>query len=98
MAYVKRDTRQKFRRAPRRRVCHFCAKHIEEIDYIKLVTDMKRPFDKEGKEGDRFPRIITERGRILPRRVSGICLKHQRALATAVKRARNMALLPFQDE
>ena len=63
----------------RRKVCKFCTQ--------KLVADYKNP------EGLR--RFVTERGKILPRRITGTCAKHQRALAREVKRARALALLPY---
>jgi len=64
----------------RRRVCKFC---VDKIDYISY-KDMKllTPF-------------IPERGKIQPRRISGTCAKHQRALQTAIKRARTLALIPY---
>ena len=65
---------------PRRRVCHFCVDKIEFIDF---------------KEVSRLSRYVSDRGRIQPRRRSGVCARHQRALSTAIKRARHMALLPF---
>lgn len=83
-----------YRQGPRRRVCSFCANKVDEIDYIKLAAEINKGYDPHSKE-DQRPRYITEKGRILPRRMSGVCVKHQRALATAVKRARIMGLLPF---
>lgn len=65
---------------PRRKVCRFC---VEK----NLVPDYK---DVKLLRG-----FITERGKIVPRRISGCCAKHQRQLTTAIKRARTMALLPF---
>jgi small subunit ribosomal protein S18 len=67
----------------RRRVCKFC---VEKIDYIGY-KDVKllAPF-------------IPERGKIQPRRMSGVCAKHQRALQTAIKRARHIALVPYVTE
>ena len=67
---------------PRRRkkVCVFCADKVAFIDY---------------KDSAKLRKFISERGKILPRRVSGTCAVHQRELNTAIKRARNMALLPF---
>jgi small subunit ribosomal protein S18 len=64
----------------RRKVCRFCAEHINSVDY----KDVKalRPF-------------ITERGKIVPRRISGNCAKHQRLLTKTILRARFMALLPY---
>lgn len=64
----------------RKKVCVFCEEKINYIDY---------------KDSARLRKFITERGKILPRRISGTCAKHQRELNTAIKRARNMALLPF---
>ena len=66
-------------RRPRRKVCQFCVDKVEHIDY---------------KEIARLRRYINERGKILPRRMSGTCAKHQRDLNTAIKRARQVALLP----
>jgi len=76
---VKKETKTRFRR-PRRKVCHFCAGKVKEIDY-KDITALKK--------------YVTERGKILPRRTSGNCAKHQRALTNAIKRARILALLPY---
>ncbi|MBQ9442260.1 MAG: 30S ribosomal protein S18 [Selenomonadaceae bacterium] len=70
-------------RRPRRKVCAFCVDKIEQIDY---------------KDAARLRRFITERGKILPRRISGNCAKHQRQVTIAIKRARNIALLPFTAE
>ncbi|HVR44484.1 MAG TPA: 30S ribosomal protein S18 [Thermoanaerobaculia bacterium] len=64
----------------RKRVCKFCVEKIEYIDY----KDMKM-----------LQQFIPERGKILPRRISGTCALHQRKLQNAIKRARIMALLPF---
>jgi len=63
----------------KKRVCKFCVQKLK-IDY---------------KDADTLRRFITERGKILPRRITGTCAKHQRALAVAIKRARIIALLPF---
>jgi small subunit ribosomal protein S18 len=65
---------------PRKRVCSFCADKATHIDY-KDVSKLKK--------------YITERGKILPRRISGNCSKHQRQLTISVKRARQVALLPY---
>lgn len=70
-------------RRPRKKVCTFCVDKIEHIDY---------------KDVGRLKRFTTERGKILPRRVSGNCAKHQRQVTIAIKRARNIALLPFTAE
>ena len=67
-------------RRPRRKVCAFCVDKVENIDY---------------KDAAKLRRFITERGKILPRRISGNCAKHQRQVTIAIKRARNIALLPF---
>ena len=63
----------------RKKVCRFCANKAK-IDY---------------KDADGLRRFTTERGKILPRRITGTCAKHQRELATAIKRARSICLLPF---
>jgi small subunit ribosomal protein S18 len=70
-------------RKPRRKVCSFCVDKVEDIDY---------------KDVAKLRRYVTERGKILPRRISGNCAKHQRQLTSAIKRARNVALLPFTCE
>ncbi|HHW08720.1 MAG TPA: 30S ribosomal protein S18 [Firmicutes bacterium] len=64
----------------RRKVCSFCVDKIESIDF---------------KEVGRLRRYLTERGKLLPRRISGNCAGHQRQLTKAVKRARQIALLPY---
>ncbi|NPV53417.1 MAG: 30S ribosomal protein S18 [Firmicutes bacterium] len=74
--------RERGRRA-KRRVCSFCVDKIESIDY---------------KDTGRLRKYVTERGKILPRRISGNCAKHQRQLTIAIKRARHVALLPFTAE
>lgn len=71
---------KKRRGRKRRKICSFCANKVETIDY---------------KDTKRLQRYITERGKILPRRITGNCAKHQRELTKAIKRARIMALLPF---
>ena len=70
-------------RRGRKKVCYFTQNHIEHIDF---------------KDVDLLKRFITERGKILPRRVTGTSAKYQRKLAIAIKRARHMALLPFVKE
>ncbi|MBI4530845.1 MAG: 30S ribosomal protein S18 [Candidatus Latescibacteria bacterium] len=65
------------------KVCRFCENREEQIDY---------------KDEKRLRRFITERGKIIPRRMSGACAKHQREVMTAIKRARHLALLPFSSE
>ncbi|EGT5175791.1 30S ribosomal protein S18 [Clostridioides difficile] len=68
------------KRRKKKRVCQFCADKNTKIDY---------------KSTQRLQKYITERGKILPRRISGTCAKHQRELTVAIKRARNIALLPY---
>ena len=67
----------------RRKVCQFCADKVEHIDY---------------KDAAKLRRFISERGEILPCRMTGTCAKHQRELTVAIKRARVIALLPFVSE
>ena len=64
----------------RKKVCIFCADKVEFIDY---------------KDSAKLRKFISERGKILPRRISGTCAEHQRELNTAIKRARQVALLPY---
>ncbi len=71
--------RDKIRR-PRRKVCQCCVDHVDHVDYKDMAT---------------LRRFVSERGKILPRRVTGICAKHQRKINLAIKRARAIALLPF---
>lgn len=66
-----------------KKVCVFCVEKVDEIDY-KDVTRLKR--------------FVSERSKILPRRVTGTCAKHQRELTTAIKRARHLALLPYTSD
>lgn len=67
----------------RKRVCRFCVDKVEAVDY---------------KDINRLIKFVTERGKIVPSRVSGTCAKHQRKLAQAIKRARYLALLPYTAE
>ena len=64
----------------RKKVCSFCVDKIDYIDY---------------KDTAKLRRLMSERGKILPRRTTGTCAMHQRQLTTAIKRARHVALLPF---
>lgn len=64
----------------RKKVCAFCVDKVETIDY---------------KDAAKLRRFTSERAKILPRRVTGTCAYHQRELTTAIKRARNIALLPY---
>lgn len=72
----------KARRA-KKKVCIFCVDKVDSIDY---------------KDTGKLRRYISERGKIVPRRISGNCAKHQRQLTVAIKRARQIALLPFVAE
>lgn len=83
-----RDSRDSGRRGgkmrrSKKKVCAFCVDKAESIDY---------------KDTAKLRKYVTERGKILPRRISGTCAKHQRQLTASVKRARNIALLPFTTE
>ncbi|MFA5449165.1 MAG: 30S ribosomal protein S18 [Clostridia bacterium] len=89
---------QRGKRPPRRKVCTFCVNKIDEIDYIALAKEIEKSDKGYDKSGEKRPRYITEKGKILPRRMSGACVKHQRSLAQAIKRARQMALLPFKGD
>jgi small subunit ribosomal protein S18 len=71
------------KRFPRKKICRFCSDKITDIDY---------------KDVKRLRNLITERGKIIPRRISGNCARHQRQLGIAIKRARNIALVPFTAE
>ena len=84
MAFQKSDKPARPRRAggfrSRRKVCVFCSEKAKPIDYKDVATLRK---------------YISERGKILPRRITGNCAKHQRALTVAIKRARHVALIPY---
>ena len=67
-------------RRSRRKSCAFCAEKVEAIDFM---------------DATRLHKFISERGKILPKRMTGTCAKHQRELTTAIKRARQVALLPY---
>jgi small subunit ribosomal protein S18 len=71
------------KRIPRRKVCAFCQNKVESIDYKDINT---------------LKKYITEGGKILPRRMTGVCAKHQRLVTKAIKRARIVDLLPFKGE
>lgn len=70
-------------RRGRRKVCLFCAEKMEHIDYKDVATLRK---------------FVAESGKILPRRMSGTCAKHQREVTLAIKRARQVALMPYTDD
>lgn len=67
----------------KKRLCAFCTDKVDIIDY---------------KDAFKLKKFISERGKILPRRVSGNCAKHQRTLTISIKRARHIAILPFSQE
>ncbi len=70
-------------RKSKKKVCQFCVDKVQEIDY---------------KDVAKLRRYVSERAKILPRRITGTCAKHQRQLTVAIKRARHIALLPFTAE
>ena len=70
-------------RKPKKKVCNFCVDKVEHIDY---------------KDVAKLRRYISERAKILPRRATGTCAKHQRQLTLAIKKARHIALLPYSAE
>lgn len=75
--------KKNFKKYPRRKVCVFCQEKVDTIDY---------------KDVNRLKKFINEGGKMLPRRMSGTCAKHQRELSKAIKRARVAALLPYKGE
>ncbi len=77
---MEREKNYRPNRKPRRKVCAFCVDKVTEIDY---------------KDTAKLRKYISERAKILPRRVTGTCAKHQRQLTNAIKRARVIALLPY---
>ena len=79
----KAPVKKSFKKAPRKKVCAFCQEKLDVIDY---------------KDVNRLKKFITEGGKIIPRRMSGTCAAHQRKVASAIKRARIAALLPFKGE
>lgn len=84
MAYDKNDKQSRpMNRKARRKVCAFCVEKAETIDY---------------KDAAKLRRFMSERAKILPRRITGTCAKHQRELTTAIKRARQIAILPYVND
>ena len=67
----------------KKRVCAFCAEKVNTVDY---------------KDVAKLRKFVSERGKILPRRITGNCAKHQRVLTTAIKRARHIALMPYSQD
>ena len=82
MAEERRNDRPRARRA-KRKVCSFCVDKVDHIDY---------------KDVAKLRRYVTERAKILPRRISGCCAKHQRQLTVAIMRARQIALMPYTSD
>lgn len=80
MAYDKNERPNRPNRKPRKKVCAFCADKVEEIDYKDIA---------------KLRKFTSDRAKILPRRVTGTCARHQRELTVAIKRARQVALLPY---
>lgn len=80
---VEKEGRRMGVRRGRKKVCTFCSEKVEQIDY---------------KDAAMLRRFISERAKILPRRVTGTCACHQRGLTQAIKRARHLALLPFSND
>lgn len=85
MERTEREPRENRRggRKGRKKVCAFCVDKIHDIDY---------------KDVPRLRRYLSDRGKIVPRRVTGTCARHQRQLTVAIKRARHLALLPFVND
>ncbi len=79
-AEIEQENTGQRRRGGRKKVCKFCASHTDFIDY---------------KDSNTLKFFLTDRGKVVPRRISGNCAKHQRMLTVAIKRARMIALLPF---
>ena len=77
------EEKRKPKRVSKKKVCMFCENKSKVIDYKDVAT---------------LKRFVTEKGKIVPRRQTGTCSMHQRAITTAVKRARNVALLPYRAE
>ena len=76
----RQQRRQRTAPPPRRRSCYFCKDKVEEVDY---------------KNYNQLRRYVSEKGKIRSRRITGTCRRHQKQVAVAVKRAREMALLPY---
>ena len=75
-----KEIKRPVRKPARRKVCNFCVVKAETIDY---------------KDVAKLRKYLMENGKILPRRMTGVCARHQRELAVAIKRARQMALIPY---
>ncbi len=81
--YKRKKLDSKKKRVSRKKICRFCADKVETINY---------------KDAHKLRHYTTERGKIIPRRISGNCARHQRALSAALKRAREIGLLPFASD
>ena len=79
-AEIAAENLQQRRRGGRKKICKFCAGHTDFIDY---------------KDSNTLRFFLTERGKVLPRRITGLSAKQQRAVSLAIKRARHLALLPY---
>lgn len=79
----KAPVKKSFKKIPRKKVCAFCQEKIDVVDY---------------KDVNRLKKYVTEGGKILPRRNTGACAKHQRLISTAIKRARVMSLMAFRED
>ena len=75
-----KEIKKPVRKPARRKVCNFCVEKAQSIDY---------------KDVEKLKKYVTERGKILPKRITGTCAMHQREVTTAIKRARIIALLPY---
>ncbi len=82
-AVAPKEGKKFVKRVLRKKVCAFCQNHVDTIDYKDINT---------------LKKYVTEGGKILPSRMTGVCAKHQRVLAKAIKRARLVDLLPFKGE
>ena len=97
MAFNKTAEGSSMKRRPMRRrkkVCVFCGKD-NVIDYKDCVFCGDKNGVIDYKDTNKLKRYVSERGKILPRRITGNCAKHQRALTVAIKRARHLAMMPY---
>ena len=78
-----KEMQKPFRAKRKKKICNFCAEKSEFIDYKDVL---------------KLRKFVSERSKILPRRITGTCAKHQRQLTEAIKRARHIALLPFSSD
>ena len=80
---AERDQKMMRNRKPKKKVCAFCVDKVQSIDYKDIA---------------KLRRFVSDRAKILPRRITGTCALHQRQLTEAIKRARHIALLPFSTD